>query len=29
MVDALFGTRDANDPVIPEFAGWTTLFDGQ
>lgn len=29
MIDALFGTRDANDPVIPEFAGWTTLFDGQ
>ena len=28
MVDALFGTRDANDPVIPEFAAWTNLFGG-
>ncbi|HWR37453.1 MAG TPA: DUF362 domain-containing protein [Clostridia bacterium] len=29
MVDALFGTRDANDPVIAEFAGWARLFGGQ
>jgi hypothetical protein len=29
MVDALFGTRDANDPVVPEFASWTNLFGGQ
>jgi hypothetical protein len=29
MIDALFGTRDANDPVIPEFASFTTLFGGQ
>lgn len=29
MVDALFGTRDANDPVIPEFAAWINLFGGQ
>jgi hypothetical protein len=29
MIDALFGTRDANDPVTPEFAAWTNLFDGQ
>lgn len=29
MVDALFGTRDANDPVIPEFASWTNLFGGE
>lgn len=28
MIDALFGTRDANDPVIPEFAAWTKLFGG-
>jgi hypothetical protein len=28
MVDGLFGTRDANDPVIPEFAGWRKLFGG-
>ncbi len=29
MIDGLFGTRDANDPVTKEFAGWTTLFGGQ
>ncbi len=29
MVDGLFGTRDANDPVVPKFAAWTNLFGGQ
>jgi len=29
MIDALFGTRDANDPVIEQFAGWKNLFGGQ
>jgi hypothetical protein len=29
MIDGLFGTRDANDPVIPQFAAWTNLFNGQ
>ena len=29
MVDGLFGTRDANDPVIPRFAGWSNLFGGE
>ena len=25
MIDGLFGIRDANDPVIAEFASWTNL----
>lgn len=29
MIDGLFGTRDANDPVVGEFAGWKNLFGGQ
>jgi Domain of unknown function (DUF362) len=29
MIDALFGTRDANDPVIEQFAGWKNLFGGE
>ncbi|HZP60547.1 MAG TPA: DUF362 domain-containing protein [Opitutaceae bacterium] len=29
MIDGLFGTRDANDPVIEQFAGWKNLFGGQ
>jgi len=29
MIDALFGTRDANDPVIPQFASWTNLFENK
>ena len=29
MIDGLFGIRDANDPVISEFASWTNLFGGQ
>jgi hypothetical protein len=28
MIDGLFGIRDANDPVIAEFAGWKNLFGG-
>ncbi|MGN6554868.1 MAG: DUF362 domain-containing protein [Verrucomicrobiota bacterium] len=29
MIDGLYGTRDANDPVAPEFAAWTNFFGGQ
>ncbi|HTQ30890.1 MAG TPA: DUF362 domain-containing protein [Opitutaceae bacterium] len=29
MIDGLFGTRDANDPVIAQFAGWKNLFGGE
>jgi hypothetical protein len=28
MIDGLYGDRDANDPVIPLYAGWTNLFGG-
>jgi hypothetical protein len=28
MIDALFGIRDANDPVTKEFAAWNNLFGG-
>jgi len=28
MIDGLFGTRDANDTVIPLYAGWNNLFGG-
>jgi hypothetical protein len=29
MIDGLFGTRDANDPVIAQYAAWTNLFGGE
>src|SRR5581483_705525 len=29
MIDGLYGTRDANDPVVPQYAAWSNLFGGQ